>query len=99
MRVALGYGFARYLLGDEMADHLRLPKTPARHVTPVLRRVIGRAEWLGRRSRRYATLARRAGEAYWERSIALGLQGKAAGFAMPTSLPGFRDVAAVARGA
>lgn len=87
-QVWAGYGFARTLLGEPMADALGLPRTPARFVVPTIRRVLGRVERVGRRVPGYDAKLITAGQQHWNAAIAAGLQGKGATFAPPSSLEG-----------
>lgn len=61
---AVGYAIARELLGEEMADHLAIPRTPLRFALPVVRRIVARLNTL-RKLVPSQELADR-GEAYWE---------------------------------
>lgn len=88
--VALGFGFARSLLGEEMADALHLPRTPARFVLPGIHRVLSRVERVGRRVPGYDRRLAQAGRGYWQQTIELGLAGRMASFMPPTQLEGLR---------
>ncbi len=88
--VAIGYGFARSLLGDAMADALELPRTGTRFVLPSVRAVLGRMERVGRHVPGYDAKLIRTGHVYWQRAIDLGLAGKAAQFMPPARLEGQR---------
>ncbi|MEM6292027.1 MAG: oxygenase MpaB family protein [Myxococcota bacterium] len=90
-QVALGYGFTRTLLGDAMADDLKLPKDAARFVLPAVRRLLSRAERLGRRVPGYDARMVSAGRRYWKNAIELGLEGKPAQFMPPIRLDGIAD--------
>ncbi len=86
--VALGFGFARSLLGEEMADALELPRTSARLVMPGIRRVLSRMERVGRRVPGYDRKLAQAGRSYWKQTIELGLAGRMAQFMPPARLEG-----------
>lgn len=88
--VALGFGFTRSLLGEEMADALDLPRTPARLVMPGIRGVISRMERVGRRVPGYDRKLAAAGRRYWQQTIELGLAGRIAQFMPPARLEGLR---------
>jgi hypothetical protein len=79
----VGRAASRFLLGDEMADALGIPRTPASLLLPLLRGVSTAADTLRRR----LPLARRAapelGERYWDRMITVGLGGRPADFRPP----------------
>ena len=89
--VALGFGFTRALLGEEMADALHLPRTPARLVLPGIHKVLSRLERVGRRVPGYDRKLAQSGRHYWEQAIELGLAGRIAQFMPPTRLEGLRS--------
>lgn len=82
----IAFAICRTLLGDEMADALAVPKTPATLAMPVVRRLV--RAWETVRTRVPAVDARthEAGRLYWDRIVALGLGGEDAEFAMPSEL-------------
>ena len=92
-QVALGYGFTRSLLGDEMADALELPRTPTRFILPSVRRVLERMERVGRRVPGYDAKLIHAGRRYWDTTIELALAGRIAQFMPPAELEGLLRVA------
>lgn len=82
--VAAGQGFARALLGDEMADALRLPKTAMRFTVPVVAAALtAMSPFVSRAS--YPRLEE-LGRRYWERSIAIGSGGLPMLFELPRDL-------------
>lgn len=91
-QVRLGWGFARAMLGEDMADKLELPKTPARHVVPAMAKVISRAEAVANKHASSRAAWRRAwtraGHRYWKMAIEQGLAGRPASFVPPTNLEG-----------
>ncbi|MGH1343633.1 MAG: oxygenase MpaB family protein [Nannocystales bacterium] len=88
--VALGFGFTRSLLGDEMADALELPRTATRLVLPGIRKVLSRVDRVGRHLPGYDRQLARAGRRYWQQTIELGLAGRLAQFMPPAQLDGLR---------
>ena len=90
-QVSLGYGFTRTLLGNAMADKLDLPKDAARFVLPAVRRLLSRAERVGRRVPGYDARMVSAGRSYWKTAIEMGLEGKPANFMPPMRLDGIVD--------
>lgn len=86
--IALGFGFTRSLLGEEMADALELPRTQTRLVLPGIRKVLSRMERIGRRVPGYDRRLAQAGRRYWNQAIELGLAGRVAQFMPPTRLDG-----------
>jgi len=86
--VALGFGFARALLGEDMANALDLPRTPARFALPGIHRILSRVERVGRRLPGYDKKLAQAGRGYWQQTIELGLAGRMAQFMPPAQLQG-----------
>ncbi|MEM1414766.1 MAG: oxygenase MpaB family protein [Myxococcota bacterium] len=87
---ALGEGFCRTLLGDELADGLGLARSPAQHVPALVRMALGGARGLVPKTARarLGLRAERLGEAYWARNLRLGLAGLPAAFRLPDRLEG-----------
>lgn len=62
---AFAAGIIRYFLGDSLADELAVPRSPYRHIAPVLRAMVSATE----RTRKLPfvrDLALRAGDRYWD---------------------------------
>ena len=89
-QVWLGYGFARTLIGDELADALALPKTAARFVLPVVGGLFRNVDRVARRIPGYDQRLIQAGRRYWSQAIEAGLRGRAAGFRPPSALGGMQ---------
>lgn len=84
--VALGRGFARALLGEQVADGLGLPKDEFRHVVPAINAIVrASAPFVPRAARGWFE---NYGKRYWQQSIDIGLGGLPAAFQMPRSLAG-----------
>jgi hypothetical protein len=81
-------GLCRALLGDELADGLELPDTPWRHSVRAARLVVRPLDAARRRSRRVEAAMVRAGERYWERTVAHGMTGGGEAFVPPALLRG-----------
>jgi hypothetical protein len=85
-RALFGTTVCRELVGDELADALSVPRNPARFAMPVLRRLVAGVE----RFKRAVPFAERgavaAGARYWDRVVAIGLQGATYEFALPHRL-------------
>jgi hypothetical protein len=82
----IGRGVARGLLGDEMADALAVPRTPAARIVQVLRGINAAAEPLRRRVPAVHARAIVAGQRYWDRVVEIGLAGATAEFRPPERL-------------
>jgi len=82
----IGRGVTRGLLGDEMADALAVPRTPAVRLVQVLRGINAAAEPLRRRVPAVHHRAILAGQRYWDRVVAIGLAGATAEFRPPERL-------------
>jgi len=89
-QIAMGQGFCRALLGDDLADALHLPRTRWRRIVPAVRTALETSRRvLPHAVRRH--LAHRAearGRRYWDRNVELGLAGAAPRFALPAALRG-----------
>lgn len=85
-QVALGYGFCRSLLGEEIADKLELPHTPWRLVVPTVGGVLRGLEPLRRILPAVDRAYVRAGERYWDQTVTVGLGGIEATFRAPRTL-------------
>lgn len=85
-RVAFGTAMCRELLGQETADALAVPETRIRYALPVVRRIVAGVEAVQRRIPRASDRAILAGNRYWDRVVALGLESGAYDFALPSVL-------------
>jgi hypothetical protein len=85
-KVLFGTTLCRELVGEEMADALRVPRNTFRFAMPMVRRLVGGVE----RFTRAVPFAERgaiaAGTAYWDRVVEIGLQGATYEFALPSRL-------------
>jgi hypothetical protein len=85
-RVRFGQAMCRHLVGDEMADALRLPRTRWRFAISALQGAVKGAE-LARASLPLADeIAVAAGNRYWDRAVEIGLSGATAEFPLPERL-------------
>jgi hypothetical protein len=87
-KVLFGTTLCRELIGEEMADALRVPRTNFRFAMPMVRRLVAGVE----RFTRAVPFAERgaiaAGAHYWDRVVEIGLQGATYEFALPSALGG-----------
>lgn len=86
-RVTVGAALMRHFLGEELADRLEIPRSPARHLIPAVRAVVAAT----RPALDLSVLqgwAFRVGNRYWDAAIAAGLRGKAAEYLPPERLAG-----------
>ena len=85
-KVLFGTTLCRELIGDEMADALRVPRNRARYAMPMVRRLVRGVE----RFTRAVPFAERgaivAGTHYWDRVVEIGLQGATYEFSLPHRL-------------
>lgn len=81
-RAAVGAGLIRHFLGDELADALRVPRSPVTHVLPVVQAMVSATE-RARRLPFMRDLAVRVGDRYWDAAISQGLRGLSADFLPP----------------
>jgi hypothetical protein len=79
-------GMIRYLLGEETANDLALPRDRWRFAAPALREVVRRAERIRRTVPRGDRLAVQAGRQHWDNVVRLGLMGIPAEFELPQKL-------------
>jgi hypothetical protein len=87
-RHLFGTTLCRELIGDELADGLAVPRNTARFAMPMVRRLVS---GMGRFTRAVPFAERSAiaaGAQYWDRVVAIGLQGATYEFALPTTLGG-----------
>jgi hypothetical protein len=85
-QVVFGYGVARGLLGDELADKLAIPRTTWRFSVPAIRAVITAAENVRIRSSWADYTAFVTGTKYWDKVVEIGLAGANAEFKLPEKL-------------
>lgn len=85
-KVLFGTTLCRELIGNELADQLRVPRNSFRYAMPMVRRLVGGVE----RFTRAVPFAERgaiaAGTHYWDRVVEIGLQGATYEFALPNAL-------------
>ena len=85
-KVLFGTTLCRELVGDEMADALRVPRNTFRFAMPMVRRLVSGVE----RFTRAVPFAERgaiaAGAHYWDRVVEIGLQGATYEFTLPSRL-------------
>lgn len=85
-QAAFGYGIARGLLGDELADKLAMPRNAYRYALPTMKAIVTAAENLRIRSSWADRTAYVTGRAYWDKVVELGLAGATAEFRLPERL-------------
>lgn len=85
-QVTFGFGIARALIGDELADKLAIPKNAFRFAVPAIHTLITAAENVRIRSSWADRAAYVTGTTYWDRAIAIGLAGATAEFKLPERL-------------
>jgi hypothetical protein len=76
----------RFLLGDEAADGLAVPRTSWRYMVPFLRRFVASVELVRERVPFGDVPAVWAGRRYWDRVVEVGLAGAMAEFGLPQGL-------------
>jgi hypothetical protein len=76
----------RALIGDEMADHLAIPRTSWQYMVPFMRRLVSGVELVRERVPFGDVPAVWAGTRYWDRVVAVGLAGATAEFGLPRGL-------------
>ena len=82
----LNFELARYLIGDELADQLRYPRSKTRWAIPLVR---GLLFVMSTSARAVPALRRRSvalGTSVWERTIERGMMGATTAFEMPSRL-------------
>jgi len=94
LQVKLGWGFARAMVPEELADALQIPRDATRFVAPLTRAVVRPVEVLRRAVPGGDALVRRVGRAYWNTVLEERLRGSGARFALPVRLASRRPVAA-----
>ncbi len=85
-QIAFGYGLCRGLVGDELADKLRVPRTGWRHAVPLMKTLVTAAENLRVRSHWADRTAYVTGVKYWDKVVEIGLAGATAEFRLPERL-------------
>jgi hypothetical protein len=84
--VRFSAALCRSLIGDEVADHLAIPRTSWRYMVPFVRRLVSSVE-LVRETVPFADVpAVWAGTRYWDRVVEVGLAGAMAEFGLPQGL-------------
>ncbi len=84
--VRFSAGMCRFLLGDDVADSLEVPRSTWSYLTPFVKRVVSSVE-LVRETVPFGDVpALWAGTRYWDRVVELGLAGATADFALPQGL-------------
>lgn len=86
--VAAASAVCRALVGEELADALGLADTPYRHVTRGVRLLTRALEEVRRRSAAVERGLAHLGDRYWAASVAAGLGGLPAVYALPERLDG-----------
>lgn len=85
-QVRFGEAMCRHLVGDELADALKVPRTPWRFTVGIVQRLVRGAE-LVRSSVPFAEgTAIAVGNRYWDRVVEVGLAGATAEFGLPERL-------------
>ena len=85
-RIEFAEGICRGLVGNELADALRLSRTRHRHWVPVLRKTMGSLEHLRERVPGLEGRIQQLGSRYWDFTVSQGLRGVPARFALPQKL-------------
>jgi hypothetical protein len=85
-RALFGTTLCRELVGEELADALQVPKSTVRFALPMIRRLVGGVERFTRAVPFAERSALAAGSHYWDRVVAIGLQGATYEFALPSRL-------------
>ncbi len=86
--VAVSHTFCRALIGDRLADQLRVSRTPLRHALPALKLAVDRFERARLASPAIERRALEVGRRYWSRAVSANLGRSPAEFAPPTRLSG-----------
>jgi hypothetical protein len=85
-RVLFGTTLSRHLLGDDLADALRIPRNRARFAMPMVRRLVSGVERFTRAVPFAERNAIASGMRYWDRVVEIGLQGATYEFGLPERL-------------
>ncbi len=85
-RIQFGYAVCRELVGDTMADDLAVERTSWRHAVRMLKRVVRATEQVRASIPAANRQAIVTGSRYWDRVVAIGLQGATAEFSLPNRL-------------
>jgi hypothetical protein len=85
-KVLFGTTLCRELIGDEMADALRVPRNTFRFAMPMVRRLVSGVERFTRAVPFGERGAIAAGTHYWDRVVEIGLQGATYEFTLPSRL-------------
>jgi hypothetical protein len=86
MHTRLGQGLVWALCGDAMAQALAVPRTPFRHSLKIFRSFNAAAERVRVRVPSAHRAAVESGHRYWDRVVAIGLEGATAEFRLPERL-------------
>jgi hypothetical protein len=85
-QIDFAHGFCRGLVGDDLADELRVRRNAWRMAVPVFRRIAMRTEFLRENVPGVRAAFVSAGRKYWQRVVEVGLAGASAEFALPERL-------------
>lgn len=85
-KVLFGTTLCRELIGDELADALRVPNNTARYAMPIVKRLVRGVERFTRAVPFGERGAIAAGSHYWDRVVEIGLQGATYEFSLPSRL-------------
>ena len=85
-RTTFGETLCRELIGDDLADKLGVPRSPFRHVFPVVRQIVASAGRVTRAIPFGQERAAAAGTRYWDRVVAHGMDGIGYEFPLPKGL-------------
>jgi len=85
-QVAVARGIARGLIGDELADALRLPRDRNRYLVPGIRIALRGLETLRRNLPRVDDFVQLLGSRYWDATVRRGLRGVPARYELPQHL-------------
>jgi hypothetical protein len=84
--VRFSAAMCRALVGDEIAEHLAVPRTSWRHLVPVVKRLVSSVDLVRAHVPFADAPALRAGVRYWDRVVAAGFAGAATEFVLPRRL-------------
>jgi hypothetical protein len=91
--IAVARGLCRSLIGDELADSLRLPRDNHRHWARGIRATLHVLELTRRGSPRINALVQLLGRYYWDFTVSRGLAGAPARYDLPERLTGIARAA------
>lgn len=87
-QIAVARGLCRSLIGDDLADALRLPRDYHRYWTPGIRTTLRLLETTRRGSPRINAFVQLLGKRYWDFTVERGLGGVPARYDLPERLAG-----------